>query len=370
MERMTVISKLILIFFIMLTFLYAAAPNLAWGILFLLLYISLNITIHLLKQRYIVSLFLLVSITVTLIACLQASPIFILLMPLSILELCQLWTKKTIIPIVLAISPVFYIQQELQAIFLLVAIYTIAIFTFEKYNEQKHVKNEQQLDWMRNTNQKLIKQIHENDTYLKQSAYMFRLEERNRISQQIHDDVGHAITGALIQMEASKRMLHVDKEKAEELLQNAIGITQEGIEHIRLTLKNMKPSTEQVGINRLKLIIDEFTAKHDKQTILTYDGDIDQVNTFQWEVIQKNTTEALTNSMKYAENSTQIAVNVIVLNKLVKIEVKDNGVGAERFEKGLGIIGMEERSASMGGQVIVDGTNGFSVTTLLPLQAN
>ena len=370
MERMTVMSKLILIFFIMLTFLYAAAPNLAWGILFLLLYISLNITIHLLKQRYIVSLFLLVSVTITLIACVQANPIFILLMPLSILELCQLWTKKTIIPIVFAISPVFYIQQELQAVFLLVAIYTITIFTFEKYNEQKHVKNEQQLDWMRNTNQKLIKQIHENDTYLKQSAYMFRLEERNRISQQIHDDVGHAITGALIQMEASKRMLHVDKEKAEELLQNAIGITQEGIEHIRLTLKNMKPSTEQVGINRLKLIIDEFTAKHDKQTILTYEGDIEKVNAFQWEVIQKNTTEALTNSVKYAENSTQIAVNVIVLNKLVKVEVKDNGAGAERFEKGLGIIGMEERSASMGGQVIVDGTNGFSVTTLLPLQSN
>jgi signal transduction histidine kinase len=56
-----------------------------------------------------------------------------------------------------------------------------------------------------------------------------------------------------------------------------------------------------------------------------------------------------------------------VLNKLIRVEVKDNGSGADKIKKGLGIIGMEERAASIHGKVIIDGTNGFSVTTLLPI---
>jgi len=52
---------------------------------------------------------------------------------------------------------------------------------------------------------------------------------------------------------------------------------------------------------------------------------------------------------------------------MIKAEVKDNGKGVEKVKKGLGIRGMEERTAAINGKVIVDGRNGFSVTTLLPI---
>ncbi|MDY0395320.1 histidine kinase [Virgibacillus halophilus] len=222
------------------------------------------------------------------------------------------------------------------------------------------------MDELRLTQQQLIQRIQEKDIYAKQSEYMLKLEERNRISQEIHDDIGHAITGALIQMEASKAMLKLDQDKAEELLQNAIGITKEGIESIRLTLKNMKPATEHVGINRLKLYIDEFAAKNSIKTAITYQGNLDVILPIQWKVIAENMNEALTNAMKYSDCS-KIAVDITVLNKLIKAEVKDDGSGAGKIEKGLGIIGMEERTASIDGKIIVDGKNGFSVTTLLPI---
>ncbi|GGB40605.1 two-component sensor histidine kinase [Lentibacillus populi] len=298
----------------------------------------------------------------------HVSALFILLLPLSVVELLDKWKTRTILSFILAIVPVFYVQQEIRAIYVLIAIYTFFTYTMGKFFHEKLVKKEEQLDAMRIMQQKLMKQINENDAYMKQSAYMFKLEERNRISQEIHDDIGHAITGALIQMEAAKRLMRGDQEKAEQLLQNAIGITQDGIESIRLTLKNLKPSIEQVGINRLKLYIDEFQARHDKRTMLTYRGNMDRITHMQWKIIQENVTEALTNSLKYAEASTLIAVDVNVLNKLIRIVVKDNGKGAAKIEKGLGIIGMEERTATLDGKIIIDGNDGFSVTTLLPIQ--
>ncbi|MEN1968787.1 histidine kinase [Lentibacillus sp. N15] len=306
--------------------------------------------------------------TLSVIASFYASPFFVLLVPLSIVELFDQWSNQKLMSFVIAVIPVFYLQADMQAVYMLVTAYTFLTYTMGKVYHQKLVKNEAQLDTMRVTQQKLVKQINENDAYIKQSAYTFKLEERNRISQEIHDDIGHAITGALIQMEATKRLLRRDPEKAEELLQNSIGITQDGIERIRLTLKNMKPTTEQVGINHLKLYIDKFAARHQKRTILTYQGDTDRISAIQWKVIQENIMETFTNSLKYAENSTQITVDVNVLNKLIKVEVKDDGKGAEKMEKGLGIIGMEERTATLDGKIIIDGRNGFSVTTLLPIQ--
>ena len=61
-------------------------------------------------------------------------------------------------------------------------------------------------------------------------------------------------------------------------------------------------------------------------------------------------------------------MKVTVLNTFIKAVVSDNGKGAAKVVKGLGIVGMEERTAAVSGTVIVDGTNGFSVTTLIPFR--
>src|SRR5699024_9425335 len=118
--------------------------------------------------------------------------------------------------------------------------------------------------------------------------------------------------------------------------------------------------------NQLKLYLDEFKANHPIQTTFTYQGDLDKISHLQWKVIQENVRETFTNTLKYAE-ATQISVDVSVLNKLVVIGVQDDGKGREKITKGLAIVGMEERAASLHGNLIVAGTSGFSVTRLLPL---
>ena len=41
--------------------------------------------------------------------------------------------------------------------------------------------------------------------------------------------------------------MEIDKEKSAELLQNAIHISKDGIESIRITLKNMKPQLSKLA---------------------------------------------------------------------------------------------------------------------------
>ncbi|MRQ29433.1 sensor histidine kinase, partial [Bacillus anthracis] len=262
--------------------------------------------------------------------------------------------------------PIVFTDESIRMTDGLIVAFSFIVLTMAERYISRVVKLESQNDKMRKDMQRLTKSLHENKEYIRQSEYTFKLEERNRLSQEIHDKIGHSMTGALIQMEAAKRLMEIDKEKSAELLQNAIHISKDGIESIRITLKNMKPPTEQIGIHRMKLFIEEFASKHDVNIPFVYKGNLDMISPIQWKIIGENVTEALTNAMKYAD-ATVISIDVHVLNKMVKVQVKDNGKGAVLVKKGLGIIGMEERTASVNGKIIVDGKNGFSVTMLLPI---
>jgi len=367
MELWIIFSKLIIILFLSFSYVQSETTNLAWIVLSILVYISVNITVYLVRLEKVKIAIYLVSMTLIFIFFREVKSLFILLLPNNIYELTWPFFEKKWLLLVVGLLPVFIVPQ-LQASYGLIATFCFVVYFMTSHYSKKLIKFENTLDKMRVDIQRLSKSLHENKEYIRQSEYTYRLEERNRISQQIHDSIGHSMTGALIQMEAAKTLMAIDQTKAVELLQNAINISKEGIEDIRITLKNMKPPTEQIGLQRLKLFIEEFSIQHQLRMPFIYKGNIDLITPIQWRIIAENITEALTNSLKYS-SASEISIDIQVLNKLVRVEVHDNGkgIGSGKVVKGLGIVGMEERTASIKGTVIVDGTNGFSVTTLLPI---
>ncbi|QPA31148.1 sensor histidine kinase [Thermaerobacillus caldiproteolyticus] len=367
MELWLILSRFIVWGYIAVRYVYSDNTTISWFVLSSLLYLCINITIYIVKKDAARRLTILLSIVFILISNFYIYPLFILLLPINLYELASYYIHKKWMLFLLLLIPILFIEEDVYLIYGLVMAFSFINFTIAKQYTLKITQFENNLDKMRKDIQRLTKSLNEQHEYIKQSEYTFKLEERNRLSQEIHDKIGHSMTGALIQMEASKRLMEIDKEKAKELLQNAINISKEGIENIRMTLKQIKPPSEQIGINRVRLFIEEFSAKHHIQIPFVCKGNLDVISPIQWKIIYENITEALTNAMKYAE-ATVVSIEIHVLNTLIKVEVKDNGKGVEKIKKGLGIIGMEERAASVNGTVIVDGTNGFSVTTLLPIQ--
>ncbi|MEH7156060.1 sensor histidine kinase [Neobacillus drentensis] len=367
MEFWIIFTKMVLLVYIAVQCVQENVSHISWVVLAFLIYFSTNITVYLFKNHTTKKAVLALSIAITTVAYLVVHPLFSLILPLTIVELAAGWIEKKLFILLLALVPILDMDPSLRPIYSLVAFLSFLIFSLTSTYGEKLLKNEELNDSMRRKLQKLTKNINENTEYIRQSEYTFKLEERNRISQEIHDKIGHSMTGALFQMEAAKRLLMTDPDKATELLQNAINISKEGIENIRLTLKNLKPPTEQMGIHRLKLLIDDFNAKQPLKTVLTHEGNLDIISPIQWKIIHENITEALTNALKYS-HASQVSVDLKVLNKLIRVEVRDNGAGTDTIRKGLGIIGMEERTAAVHGKVIIDSTQGFSVTMLLPFE--
>ncbi|XID94881.1 sensor histidine kinase [Paenibacillaceae bacterium WGS1546] len=298
-------------------------------------------------------------------ACLL-HPFYLLLVPAHIYEIGSLYRLNKGLLLLSMLLPIVFLEPPAQFLFGLVAALTF-IFYKSLYRYAGLVeKLRNEIDRQRTEIDRLTLRLNENREWRRQAEYTHKLEERNRLSQEMHDQIGHSMTGALFQMEAAKRFLYSEPERAEELLQNAIHISKDGIERTRSVLQNIKPLTEQLGFNRMKLFIDEFAVRHGIRAVLTGKGNMDAITAMQWRIIHENVQEALTNSLKYAE-ATAVSVEIEVLHALVKAVVADNGKGASKVVKGLGILGMEERAAEANGTIIVDGSRGFSVTTLLPI---
>lgn len=357
--------KATLFFYVMILVYLSESIFTPWLILVALIYICVNITFYILQNDRVTIAIMALSAVLVIGSYFYIHPLLILLIPVNMYELITRLFKMNGVVFILVIFPAFFLTDGLWIQYGFIAIISFAYFTMLDTFSSKFSLYRDRIEEMQVERRQLMSRLEENNEYIRQSEYTYKLEARNRLSQEIHDQIGHSMTGALIQMEAAKRLLRSDPDKANELLQNAIHISKDGIESIRVVLKNMKPPTEQLGINRIKLFIDEFSATHSIKTLLTYDGDIDLIHPIHWKIIQENVKEALTNTMKYA-NATQITVDIQVLNTLIKTVVIDNGQGIQKIIKGLGIKGMEERAATVNGTVIVDGSRGFSVTTLIP----
>ena len=371
MEYWLIGNKAALLFYVIAATYFLSGTSTSWEILAYLLYLIFNIAIPLFKPRNAKIVLVLLSSAFLVLCAVRLSPKFLLLLPVHLFELMELApgaAGRSLLA--LAIVPLPFLPKGSIPVYILATALSSLVYLGLRTQLDRLERMDRTREKLRSELERLSRTLGENEEYIRQSEYTIKLEERNRLSQRIHDEIGHSMAGALIQMEASRTLLDVDRDKSAELLGNAISISKEGLERIRLALKDIKPKSEELGIHRLRLYADELSAKHNNSftTTVTHEGELDAITPLQWKIIQENTTEAVTNAMKYSQ-ATVIGIEIQVLNRFVKSVVSDNGIGADKVIKGLGIVGMEERAAAVGGTVVVDGTRGFRVTTLLPREA-
>jgi signal transduction histidine kinase len=339
----------------------------AWETIALLLYVCLDLLVHILRGAVWRTVAQALTVLFLAAAAVFVEPIMALLLPISLYGMAASLPYRPAPLYALALAPLFALPDDVRLSYGLIVALGLLFHLLHEAHVRKTASAKALIEKLREENNRLAQSLVDSNEYIRQSEYTFKLEERNRLSQDIHDKIGHSMTGALIQMEAAKRLQAADPMRSAELLQNAIAISKDGIDNIRKVLRDTKPLAEQLGLNRLRLFIDEFGATRGLRAVLTFEGAIERIEPLHWRIIHQNVTEALTNTAKYAK-ATSVSIHIEVLNTMIKTRVADNGAGASKVIKGLGIAGMEERAATAGGKVIVDGSAGFSVTTLLPCE--
>ncbi|MBQ9200361.1 MAG: hypothetical protein IJ141_09310 [Lachnospiraceae bacterium] len=191
------------------------------------------------------------------------------------------------------------------------------------------------------------------------------LEERANLSQTLHDKLGHNINGSVYQLEGAKLLMDKDPEKSKGMIQAVIDQLRTGMDEIRGILRKERPKKNKLAMLQLYKLCEDCNGRG-VEAELTVEGDTALVTDDIWEVILDNAFEAVSNSMKYAR-CKHIDIKLVVMNKVVRCSITDDGIGCVKMTDGMGISGMRQRVRAVNGSLGFETEAGFTVTMLLPI---
>ena len=198
--------------------------------------------------------------------------------------------------------------------------------------------------------------------------------ERARVSRDLHDDVGQALTSVLLGLRLLESCLAGDEvalENARRRSDDVRSLVADALLRTRRLAFDLRPTVlDDVGLlPALERLAHDMTARGDTVVALAAHGFAEdrlppEVETVVFRVVQ----EALTNVTRHAGAATA-SITVIVADGRVRALVEDDGSGfdtdAAPMRGNLGLRGMVERADLAGGTVKLSSTPGSGTTLVL-----
>jgi signal transduction histidine kinase len=195
-----------------------------------------------------------------------------------------------------------------------------------------------------------------------------QIEERNRISKDIHDELGHKLIRLKMMMEAALLIGTTQPQKSMELMEQVRNQLGESMDTLRNTLRRLAPSEERIKVYSMQKLIEQLGSGDGIE--ITYEtlGNPQMVYPSLEVVLYRNAQEAVTNAIRHG-HANRVHIQVRYGLNTVEMDVSNNGkIPAYIERKGLGLRGMEERASMLGGKVTVEFSDQFHVITTLPFQ--
>jgi PAS domain S-box-containing protein len=190
------------------------------------------------------------------------------------------------------------------------------------------------------------------------------LEERHRLARELHDSVTQALYGVTMYAEAAAALLTSgDQTTAAQYLHVLRDTAQDALREMRLLIFELRPPVlEQAGL--VAALQERLAAVEGRvgglTTTLDVRGNPDLPAAVE-QAFYGIAQESLNNVFKHA-NARTVALTLRQDATMALLEIVDDGIGfdpAMRARKGgLGVRGMEERAAQVGGRLIVQSAPG------------
>lgn len=238
-------------------------------------------------------------------------------------------------------------------------VFIISLMTYIIYSVTENHKIEEELLMAAQANTRLKE-------YVAVSEKITEDRERRRIAREIHDTIGHALTGISAGIDAVTVLIDLDPEHAKKQLSSVSNVVREGIVDVRRSLNKMRPGAleNRTLKDALEKMLSEYQELSHLQIDLNYHWDNVDFDKTKEDVIFRVIQESVTNSLRHGR-ATKIKISMLSESDYVLL-IKDNGTGSENIKYGFGLTQMTERLAIIGGRVAFSGKDGFSTTIHIP----
>lgn len=206
--------------------------------------------------------------------------------------------------------------------------------------------------------------------YAIQAEELATAKERNRLSRDIHDTLGHYLTAIHMQINAAKAVYDQDPSKAMDAMTKAQNLALESLGEVRRAVAALR-ITPLEGKQFLPVLEDLVSESNTAgiNTALKIQGEPRRLDAPAELALYRVAQEGLTNVRKHSQaSSAEIRLDFSNPSR-VRMIVHDDGIGANiSGQSGFGLIGLGERLHLCGGNLRVVSAEGagFSLETEVP----
>lgn len=212
--------------------------------------------------------------------------------------------------------------------------------------------------------------------HLSQEILQAQEDERQRVARELHDQTAQSLTSLLVRLRLLERAR--DPSEAQKHVRELRDLTAQSLEEVRRVALELRPKIlDDLGLGEaLAWRVDELNGGQATHATLHISG-IDQRLPRNIElVLYRVAQEALTNVARHA-HAKNAGITLRREDHRVVLEIQDDGIGFDqgsveaRSGRGLGLAGMRERLALVGGRLSIESSsgNGTQVDCIVPLES-
>ncbi|PEG11594.1 helix-turn-helix transcriptional regulator [Bacillus wiedmannii] len=193
------------------------------------------------------------------------------------------------------------------------------------------------------------------------------IEERNRLSHELHDTIGHTLTSLIAGVTSLRSSV---PNSQFERIDSLISIAQHSLDDIRRHLHELSHNSLS---NSLSASLQQLTEEFMKSTGTTVTFRVIGTETLLMQKVNfclyRCLQESLTNAVRHGKAST-ISVQLYFDEQQLRLQIEDNGIGTEEIQFGFGLSGMKERLEQVHGTLSVHSSSeqGTFIVCNIPLQ--
>jgi signal transduction histidine kinase len=239
-----------------------------------------------------------------------------------------------------------------------------------RYLAERYAESNAEVIHLNQVGTKMLLFNHRLQEYIKNYGEEAVRKDRLRFTSELHDSCGYVFTNIIAITDAAISWPSMETQKMQDTFQLIQNQAREGLKKTRETLHMIReiqsPGSGSIEtIYEMKSIFEEVTGI--KVEIETGNIKFDygpEVNRSLIRIIQ----EGFTNSVRHGK-ATGIIIRFWELRGALEMLMRDNGIGAQNIVKGIGIAGMEERLAALGGKLEVSSPEdgGFALKVTIPV---
>jgi len=192
--------------------------------------------------------------------------------------------------------------------------------------------------------------------------------ERNRLAREIHDTLGHTLTGIAAGLDACIVLVDAAPAVVKKQLEKIRETARHGLVDVRRSVKKLRPDDlEKMPLQQaIKKVIAEFSASSGVEIQLVEMGWPEKLREDEEEVIYRIVQEGITNARRHGR-ATKVTVTCGLEPGRFYIIIADNGEGCAELKQGFGLRHMEERLELLHGRLRYWSDKGFTLEATIPM---